>query len=280
MGSMYRIKEQMNDFTLIEQKIAHYILEYKDIVIESSVNEVSEIIGVSAATLVRFSKKAGFKGFTNMKVSLAQDQQSKHYTESNLVIDGSESIKLLAEKLRLACLYNIDMTYKVLDMERLQEVSEKVVSARRVFLVGVGSSGVVASDLYQKLRRINKDVFYSLDTNLAMSALTHCTQDDVVICLSYSGTTKEIIHLISVANVRGASTVAITQIGANPLARKADYVINTPIELHKSNFGAICYRNSMFVISDLIYYSIVNHNYETVQNSLAESRQLRDEKTW
>lgn len=278
MGSMYRIKEQMSDFTVNEKKIANYILEFKDVVIGSSVQQIALEIGVSPAAVVRFSKKAGFKGFSNMKVSLAKDHQSSLYSESNFIIDGSESFELLVDKARLASLNTVDMTYKLLEMDKLKQVTDNIVKARRVYLGGVGGSGTVADDLYQKLTRINKDVMYSLDNNLSISSLSHCNEEDVVVCLSYSGRTREMINLLSIAKEKGATTVAITQIGSNPLSRIADFVVNIPKEESELRLGAISSRNSMFIVTDLIYYSIVNSNFEKVKENLVATRQLHTEK--
>ena len=141
MGSIYRIKEQMGDFTVNEKKIAEYILEYKDIVVGSSVQQIALEIGVSPAAIVRFSKKAGFKGFSNMKVSLAKDHQSHLGTETNFIIDGSESFEMLVDKARLSSLNTVDMTYKLLDLEVLKTVTEAVAGARKVYLGGVGNGG-------------------------------------------------------------------------------------------------------------------------------------------
>lgn len=278
MGSIYRIKEQMGDFTVNEKKIAEYILEYKDIVVGSSVQQIALEIGVSPAAIVRFSKKAGFKGFSNMKVSLAKDHQSHLGTETNFIIDGSESFEMLVDKARLSSLNTVDMTYKLLDLEVLKTVTEAVAGARKVYLGGVGGSGTVADDLYQKLTRIDKDVMYSLDNNLSISSLSHCTPDDVVICLSYTGRTREMINLLSIARENGATTVAITQIGSNPLSSKADYVINIPREEGELRLGAISSRSSMFIVTDLIYYSVVNSDFETNKKNLVSTRTLHTEK--
>ncbi|HKM23704.1 MAG TPA: MurR/RpiR family transcriptional regulator [Erysipelothrix sp.] len=278
MGSIYRIKEQINDFTTNEKKIANYILDFKDVVIGSSVQDVAASIGVSPAAIVRFSKKAGFKGFTNMKMSLAQDHQSSIYAENNFIIDGSESFELLADKARLSSLNTIDITYKLLNLEVFKEASEKVNNARRIYLVGIGGSGIVADDLYQKLIRVDREVNYSWDNNLSISALTHCNPEDVVLCFSYSGKTREIVNLTRIAKEKGATTIAITQIGTSPLSKLADYVINIPKEESEIRLGAISSRTSMFIISDLMYFNLVNSNFDATYAKLVESRQLHTEK--
>lgn len=278
MGSMYRIREQMADFTKNEKKIANFILESKDVVVGSSVQDIANEIGVSPAAIVRFAKKAGFRGFSNMKVSLAKDHQSNLLADSNFIIDGSESFELLVDKARLASLNTVDMTYKLLDIEVLKTVAEKVVGARRIYLGGIGGSGTVADDLYQKLTRIDKHVTYSWDNNLLISSLTHCNSEDVIICFSYSGNTKEVIHLLDIAKDKGATTIAITQIGSNPLSRHADYVLNIPKEESELRLGAISSRNSMFIVTDLIYYNVVNADFDGAKDKLVASRQLHAEK--
>lgn len=274
MGSMYRIKEQMEDFTKNEKKIASFILDSKDLVINSSVQDIADAVGVSPAAIVRFSKKAGFRGYSDMKVALAKDHQSSLYADGNFIIDGSETFDLLVEKARLSSLNTVDMTYKILNLDVLKEVADKVINARRIYLGGIGGSGTVADDLYQKLTRIDKHVTFSWDNNLLISSLTHSNEKDVMICISYSGNTKEMVHLAKTAKAKGATTVAITQMGSNALSNVVDYVLHIPREESDLRLGAISSRNSMFIVTDLIYYNIVNSNFSLAKEKLVASRKL------
>ncbi len=274
MSSMYRIREQMKDFTVNERRIAEFVLEHKEVVESASVQDIAERIGVSAASIVRFSKKAGFKGFSDMKVSLAKDHESSIALETNFIIDGTESFDGLISKARLSSLNTVDMTYRLLDLPTLKLVSEKVVSARKIFVVGVGGSGIIADDFYQKLTRINKDVFYSWDTNLSISAMSHCNEDDLVLLFSYSGNTRDVVNLQKIGKAKGATTVAITQLGMNPLANLSDYVISIPMEEAEIRLGAIASRTSMFIVTDLLYYSIINSNFNDAMEKLVDTRHL------
>ena len=278
MSSIYRIKEQMDDYTSTEKKIASYILDNRDLVISNSVQQIAENIGVSPAAVVRFSKKAGFKGFSNLKVSLARDHNTDLSMENTFIIDGSEDLSTLFEKARLSNINTIDISYKLIDMSTFKKVTDKVIKARRVYLAGIGGSGIVANDMHQKLTRIDKNVVYHEDNNLSISGLTHCNEEDVLLCFSYGGQTKEIINLQNIAKEKGATTVAITQIGTNPLSRLTDYVIPIPKEEGDLRLGAISSRNSMFIISDLLYYSVVNSDYEGTVSKLVESRKLHTQK--
>ena len=278
MSSIYRIKEQMDDYTSTEKKIASYILDNRDLVISNSVQQIAENIGVSPAAVVRFSKKAGFKGFSNLKVSLARDHNTDLSMENTFIIDGSEDLSTLFEKARLSNINTIDISYKLIDMSTFKKVTDKVIKARRVYLAGIGGSGIVANDMHQKLTRIDKNVVYHEDNNLSISGLTHCNEEDVLLCFPYGEQTKEIINLQNIAKEKGATTVAITQIGTNPLSRLTDYVIPIPKEEGDLRLGAISSRNSMFIISDLLYYSVVNSDYEGTVSKLVESRKLHTQK--
>ena len=180
--------------------------------------------------------------------------------------------------MKLSSLNTVDKTYSLLTHNSFDEAIKRIIGARKIFLGGVGGSGTVANDFYQKLTRVDHNAIFSWDNNLIISSLTHSGPDDVFICFSYSGKTREMIHLANIAKNKGATVIAVTQIGANPLARIADFVISIPKEEGEVQLGAISSRNSMFIITDLIYFSILNADFEEAKNKLLEFRKLHKAK--
>lgn len=274
MSSIFRIKENMEHLTSTEQRIAEYIMANKEKVLGYSALELGEAVNASAAAVIRFSKKIGYDGFTHFKVELARDRSDEPTNQDFIdkLIESTDTAKDILLKNQMTNHITFENTYKLLDANVLDEVIEKVYKARRIYIFGIGGSGIIAEDLYQKFVRVDRDVYYFTDYHLSISSLSNVTKEDVVISFSYSGTTREIVLAQEIAQSLGATTIAITQVGKNYLSKISDYVINIPKEEQHLRLGSISSRYSMFAVSDVIYLGVVRHNIEGTRNQIVRSR--------
>lgn len=271
MSSIYRIKENMGNYTVTERKIADYILENKDLVISSSAQKMALDIDTSAAAIVRFAKRIGYDGFTHLKVELAKDRSDEEENFDN-IISHSDSVQTLVKKLEYENQMTFKHTYNLLNIDQLEEAITKLNQAKRIFLFGIGGSGIVAQDLYQKLVRINVNVIYHQDFHLQISALTHAQEGDVSIGFSYSGETKEIISGQKIASEKGLTTISITQTGRTPLDRYSNYIFYIPKEEAELRLGSIASRFSMFALSDLMYLGIARKDAIDIREKIINTR--------
>lgn len=274
MISVYRIREAIETATATERQIGEFVLENRDFVIESSVQELAKAIGVSPAAIVRFSKKVGFKGFSNMKMLLAQDKSPQKTIVFDAIIQESDSLDTLMDKARLSNLNTTDLTYKLLDRETYNETVNRLIGARRIYLTGIGASHLVASDMFQKLVRIDQNVICVEEYNLFLSSLANATSEDVLLGFSYSGQTPEVLYAFELAKEKGMYTSAVTQIGNNALSKIANSTFTIPSEETDLRLGSISSRYAMLHVVDLLYYGIVRDDFDNNRARLENTREV------
>ncbi len=274
MISVYRIREAMETATATERQIGEFVLENRDFVIESSVQELAKAIGVSPAAIVRFSKKVGFKGFSNMKMLLAQDKSPQKPIVFDAIIQESDSLDTLMDKARLSNLNTTDLTYKLLDRETYNETVNRLIGARRIYLTGIGASHLVATDMFQKLVRIDQNVICVEEYNLFLSSLANATSEDVLLGFSYSGQTPEVLYAFELAKEKGMYTSAVTQIGNNALSKIANSTFTIPSEETDLRLGSISSRYAMLHVVDLLYYGIVRDDFDNNRTRLENTREV------
>lgn len=272
MSCLYRIKQGMDDYTATERRIAEYILDNKEDVISSSAQKLAKDISTSAAAIVRFSKTIGYEGFTHLKVELAKDR-SEEEEEFDSIITDSDNMSVLIKKMEYENMATFKNTYKLLNVAELESAIERAQGANRIYLFGIGGSGIVCEDLHQKFTRINIDSVYHHDFHLQMSALTHAKKGDVSIAFSYSGETKEIITAQRIAQSKGITTISITQLGKTSLAKHSDYIFNVPKEEAELRLGSISSRFSMFALSDLIYLGLARETAVDIREKIINTRE-------
>ncbi|HEY6005439.1 MAG TPA: KpsF/GutQ family sugar-phosphate isomerase [Anaeromyxobacter sp.] len=95
----------------------------------------------------------------------------------------------------------------------------------RVVVTGMGKPGFVAQKISATLASTGTPSLYVHPAEAAHGDLGRIAKDDVVIALSNSGETEEILRLLPALKKIGARIIAVTKDRANPLARGADLVV-------------------------------------------------------
>jgi len=273
MSSIFRIREGFPTYTDTEKRLADYILEHKEEVVNYSAQILGEKVNTSAAAVVRFAKKLGFKGYTALKVELAKDQTIDQ-VDFDDIIKTEDTVSVMVKKANAMNLKTIEQTYKLINTDVLEEVIDKLIEADTIYLFGVGGSGIVCDDLLNKLIRINKRAIFNKDPHIQLAGAAHITSKDVAVGVSYSGNTKEINIAMSHAEKMGAYTVGITQMSKSRMSKICDALLHVPSEEKELRLGAIQSRNSSLVITDLLYYGITKADIDHSKDSLRRTRDI------
>ena len=133
---------------------------------------------------------------------------------------------------------------------------------------------MVCEDFSYKLQRAGKKVFYQRDAHTNLALVTNIRSDDLVILISYSGSTKEVLIASQYARDRGSRVVAITKSQTSKLAKNTDDIILIPEIEKEMRYGAVSSRISSQIITDLLYYGYVANNTNEVIENLKESKRL------
>lgn len=134
---------------------------------------------------------------------------------------------------------NLELTRKVLTTEAdcisalAGRIDDRFASAAEavyrcggtVVLTGIGKAGIIAQKVSATLASTGTPSIFLHPVEALHGDLGRVRRDDVVIILSHSGTTEEIIRLVDHLKARGASLVAITASDDSPLAEYADIVL-------------------------------------------------------
>lgn len=276
MSCVVRIKELYNTLSDTELKIADFILNNRQIVLESSSHHLAELTETSASSWVRFSKKLDYKGFTALKVGLASDTDEDLEDQlMNVLIDESDSFEVLTRKVQHISISVMEQTYRILNIQLMTEAVQCINQSKRIFIIGIGGSAIMCSDLMQKLSRIGRTVCFHEDSHVLLAQLAHIQPEDVLITVSYSGETDVVIAAAKKAKEVGAPIIAITKYDVKTtLAQLADYGLFIPVEETNLRLGSIASRNATFVVTDLLYYGVAKGNFDETLQRLVASRDL------
>lgn len=272
MSCVYKIKA-CEKFTKTEEKIATYILENINEVIYYSVQHIAVKINTSPAAIIRFSKKLGYDGFSELKLDIAKDnsEETPLFSEKICLKD---TLNTIIKKSMVSDTSTVEETYKLLRIETLNHAVESMKNAKHIYLFGISSSGICCYDLAQKLSRVGYDVVFYNDFHMQLAATTYITKEDVALAVSYSGNTKEINIAMEHAKNQGATTISITQFIKSPLLKFSDLVLYVPSQEKDLRLGAVSSRNSSLILTDLLYLGMIRDDLDDYKRNLIASRNL------
>ncbi|MFG1923152.1 MurR/RpiR family transcriptional regulator [Cryptosporangium sp. NPDC048952] len=253
-------------------KIAETILEDPENAAHASIVDLAERSGTSTATVTRFSRTLGFKGYANLRVAVATEtgraEQARWETDISGDIAHDSPLTDVLGVVTTANTRSIQDTAAGIDVAAVDQVATAIAGARRVEIFGLGSSGTSARELAFRLERIRVPVWHRTDTHTALTNAALLLPGDVAIGLSHSGRTREVIETLAEAADQGALTVAITSFSRSPLAETADVVFTTAVQETTFRLAALSALQSQLLVLDLIYVAVAQRTYERTAEAL------------
>jgi DNA-binding MurR/RpiR family transcriptional regulator len=247
-------------------RIAEVIAADPEAAAHASIVDLAERTGTSTATVTRFSRALGFKGYANLRVAIATEtgrvEQARWETDISGDITPGDPLDIALKVIATADTRAIQATAAGLDMGDVERVATAIAAAGRVEIFGLGSSGTAGREMAFRLERIRVPVWSRSDTHTALTNAALLGPGDVAIGLSHSGRTVEVIETLAEAADHGALTVAVTSYGRSPLADTADVVFTTAVHETTFRVAALSALHSTLLVLDLIYVAVAQRTYE------------------
>lgn len=264
MGVIIKINTMKSQLTSIEKRIAEYILKDPESIKNLNTYQVAKNCKASQASIVRFAKKLGFKGYPDFKLSLSQDignrKAESHINIIHEEIKSEDTFEVVGKKIAHENILAINNTCEITDFKQLENAVKAIANADKIMIAGVGFSGIVAKDLYYKLLELGKHAIMETDTHMQLSCLSSMGKKDVLFVISHSGKTVEMYDITKVAKDKGVKIISMTSIVPNPISDLANIKLGT-VEM-KSNFRstALSPRISQLTVIDMIYIKLMLEN--------------------
>lgn len=274
-GIVTRIHGLLPDLRPAERRIADAILADPSATARETITALAERCGTSAPTIVRFSRRLGFSGYPQLRLELAKEAgmaegQRERAPLSDTLVPG-DSVAEMVAKIRGANMHAVEATASTLEVDDLQRAADLIAQARRIDLLGIGGSAVATLDLYQKLARLGLQVTRHEERHGAMTALSLRGEGDVVIAVSHTGTTTDVIAPAMAAKERGATVIAITNHPASTLAKGVDISLITASHEKALRSGAMASRTAQLMVVDCLFAAVALRDMDETQARLDTS---------
>jgi len=273
----HRIRASYSTFRVKEKKIADYILDHPEKIIHSTISQVADNLDVAEATVFRFCKKIGFKGYQAMKIALASEVVTGIKDIHETIQEGDDE-KTVAEKVFKSNILTLEDTLSVMDGESLKKAVHLLLKANRVEFYGNGGSGVVAMDAHHKFMRTGIPTIAYSDSHFQVMSASQLTENDAVVLISHTGTNQDILQALEVAKEQGVPTIGITTLAKSPLSDGVDVALYTVSKETDYRSEALSSRLAQLSIIDALYVNVSIGRKELMQKSIKKMRKAISSK--
>lgn len=253
--------------------VADWIVENAAKAAYMTSQEVAQEAQVSQSTIVKFTQRLGFKGYSEFKLALSEDIGRKQAIASTPLHSGifaDDPLAVIAQKLIKAKTDAMIQTTNALSFDACNQAAQWLSDARTVQIVGIGGSALTAKDLGYKLLKLGITALTEQDSHVQIAIARTLTEKDVQIAISFSGERKEILVAAEAAKEQGAKVIALSSPNKSKLRHIADITFDTIADEVENRSSAIASRSAQNVITDLLFIYLVQLRDESARQMISD----------
>ena len=251
------IKDKEANLTDIDKRIASYFTQNEHKKYASK--DVAQDLFISESSLSRFAKKLGFNGYREFIFEVKRE----HDAEKNLDELTEFAIHTYQKML--------NNTYKIVNDHQMSKIARLLNEKPRVFVYGIGSSGLVAKEFCFRFIRLGLDIDALTDDNEVAMNISRINENSLILGISISSKTREIIEGLKIAKEKGATVILLT---SAQNAQDYDFIDEFVPLAHLRNLTASYTISPQFpalIMTDIIYTHYLNLNRTEKMDALQES---------
>ncbi len=269
---LVKIRAMLDEFTPVEKKIALHILKEPAGIPTLSIKELAHASDTSDASVLRFCKSLGYSGFKSFMLDLnlaivEEEKDKNNYTDIRL----GDSLSSIISNVFFSDKQALVDTENILDTHEVEKAIKMIKNGETLHFFGVGASGLVCLDAYQKFRRIGMNCFAHTDSHDQLTNAVLLGKDDVCIIFTYSGKTNDIRKVFHLLKENRCKIIIVSKFSRTNLLENADSYLHvfTPEVTLRS--GAMGSRIAMLAIVDILLLGILSEDYEKHKEKLLKT---------
>ncbi|MCP2040268.1 RpiR family carbohydrate utilization transcriptional regulator [Neisseria sp. HSC-16F19] len=265
------ISQKLPDLSKAERKVGECVLADAKWFVHAAVADIAREADVSQPTVIRFCRSLGYKGLPEFKISLSASLGNGGTPFVHAELDSGDSMHEVVEKVLGKTAAAVLASRAALSETALEQAVALLAQARRVEFYGVGNSGIVAQDAQHKFFRFGGSTVAYTDNHVQLMAASVLGPQDVVVAISHSGSSADLMDAVALAKDNGAAVIAITR-AASPLAAAADVLINVQSHEDGNTYAPMVSRLLQLMVVDMLAIGLALHLGENVSDILAKTK--------
>ncbi|MCI8892653.1 MAG: MurR/RpiR family transcriptional regulator [Eubacterium sp.] len=277
-----RINERYSTMSKGQKLLATYITDHYDKAVFLTAAKLGEVVGVSESTVVRFAAHLGYKGYPQFVKALEELVRTRLDSAREVEVTyGRISRSKVLESVLKTDMERLKGTFEKIDQNAFELAVETILTARRIYIIGIRSCAPLASFLAFYLNLILEDVI-QLHTNSSselFEQMVRISKEDVIIGISFPRYSLRTLKALEFANNRSAKVITLTDsvhspmnlysscnlIAESDMASIVDSLV-APLSVINALIVALCMRKQDEVADTLEMLEQVWEEYQVYEN--------------
>lgn len=250
------LAHQYEKLTKSSKKVADYVFAHHRDPQFMSITSLAEECGVAEATIFRFCKTLGFKGYNEFKLALAKAQGEAGGIQPGGAygaVKAQDTLDEVYQKVYNSHVEVLTQTLSTLRPEEVEKAAGYLQAADRVFCFGQGGSLILAMEAWARFSTVAPNFYCIEDSHMQAISAALLTERDVVLFCSYSGATKDMEAVLRPARERGAKIVLLTRFAKSPAAAYADAVLQCSASEGPLQMGSVAAKVALLFVVDVLF---------------------------
>ncbi len=254
------IQLKYNQFTKTEKKIADFILNNVGQVLFMSISDLAAACDVADASVHRFCRTMGLKGYQEFKMKLSLSISLEEEEKEEFSGYKVDSLQYTMDQIMDGHISALKETRMLLNMDDVEKAVQMLEEAEQIYFFGVGDSLLTAMEARNKFLRITPKVHCVEEAHMASMIASMMNKGDLLVIISYSGSTKDNIHVAELARKAGARLLGITRFLKSPLTRYMDLILLCGSSEGPLEGGSMGVKMSQLYIVDILFREYYRRN--------------------
>jgi DNA-binding MurR/RpiR family transcriptional regulator len=276
IGVLDRIATYRSQMPATISKIATVLTEDPRAPLELSITELAKRAGTSAASVTRFCRMIGYRGYSALRMGIAEelgrgDAQAAWIADIGRSLGPHDPPEEIRRTLLNTHVLSLQTTAGLLDVSVAMRVAKAIARSRQLDVYGVGGSALTGLEIEARLYRIGINVHTWAEVHNGLTSAAILDSDCVAVGVSNTGRTIETFQMLAQAKEAGAYTVAVTGNPDSPLAKIADDVLIAAAPDGYLQPADLTARHCQLFVVDLLYLLVAQLDFGRATRLLAAS---------
>lgn len=264
MSPLLKIRAERDQMSAIERRIGDFLLENAHLLRDYSSQQLANALGISQSSVVKFSQKLGFKGYPDLKYSIAQDLARDGET-TGLAVDEARydgpHAALAGHLWQLKAKAEAE-TRLINPSAQIDAVASAIQVAGKVFVIGLGEDGIPARAFATRLSMLGVLTVHYVDAVLMQAGASSAAPGDVLLVFSERGRQPVLCQISRRFRQHGGKVVSVTRHTPNPLRALADVALLVAAHDERRHVEPLLYQSALQHLLDLIFVMVCDADDE------------------
>lgn len=253
-----------------EKAFAEALLENPETLQNMTLAEAARETESSDASIIRFCKRLGFHGYSDLKKEVIKAAEVKESEKAPLEdeVTSSDNIRNVMKKVFQSNMQTLQNTMVVANEQDYERAVDALVKAKSIHFFGVGDAFAACQFAFMKFARLGVLCTAESDIMMQFTRANSLGPEDVALAVSYEGRSRNVVQAMAIAKKRRATTICITKMSKSPLLKYIDIPLYISISDLSIGRDKVTRRVADQFILDVLYMEYIAKSKRDYAKSL------------